>query len=115
MISSLWLARLLLIAMGLTPLTIVAADAYVKITAPKDGAKLDTMDLAKLVYEVSPGPKGDHVHVYVDGKEVGIVRQLKGSYTLETLSPGQRAVCIKVVNKAHVPIGVEQCIKVKAE
>jgi len=91
-----------------------AAEAYVKIISPAAGAKLDAMDLAKLVYEVRPGPKGDHVHVYVDGKEVGILRELKGGYTLEPLSPGERSLCIKVVNKAHVPIGVEQCIKVGA-
>lgn len=91
------------------------AEAYVKIISPANGAKLDAMNLTKLVYEARPGPKGSHVHVYVDGKEVGILQQLKGSYTLETLSPGQRSLCIKVVNKAHVPIGVEQCIKVKVD
>lgn len=92
-----------------------AAEALVKIVSPQDGARVDTMDLVRLVYEVSPGPRGDHVHVYVDGKEVGILRQLKGTYTLETLAPGPRTLCIKVVNRAHVPIGVERCIKVTAE
>lgn len=92
-----------------------ASDAYVKITAPADGAKVDGMELTRLAYEVKPGPKGDHVHVYVDGKEVGILRQLKGAYTLESLAPGPRAICVKVVNRAHVPIGVEQCIKVRVE
>ena len=92
-----------------------AADAYVKITSPKNGARIDGMELTRLAYEVKPGPKGDHVHVYTDGKEVGILRQLKGTYTLETLAPGERTLCVKVVNKAHVPIGVEQCIKVHVE
>lgn len=92
-----------------------ASDAYVKITAPADGAKLDGMELTRLAYEVKPGPKGDHVHVYIDSKEVGILRQLKGTYTLESLAPGERTLCVKVVNKAHVPIGVEQCIKVRVE
>ena len=92
-----------------------AADAYVKITSPKNGAKLDGMELIRLAYEVKPGPKGDHVHIYTDGKEVGILRQLKGTYTLETLAPGERTLCVKVVNKAHVPIGIEQCIKVHVE
>ena len=91
------------------------AEAYVKITAPADGARLDGMGQTKLVYEANPGPRGHHVHVYVDGKEAGILRQLKGSYTLEALSPGPRTICIKVVNRSHVPIGVEQCIKVTVE
>lgn len=89
--------------------------AYVKIISPVAGAKLDAMAQTKLVYEAVPGPRGDHVHVYVDNKEVGILRQLKGSYTLETLAPGTRNICVKVVNKAHVPIGVEQCVKVNVE
>lgn len=92
-----------------------AAEAYVGIAAPVDGAKLDAMELTKLVYEARPGPKGDHVHVYVGGKEVGILRQLKGSYTLEPLPAGAQTLCVKVVNRAHVPIGVEQCVKVIVE
>lgn len=82
------------------------------ITSPADGATLDALDENRLVYEVEPGPRGDHVHVYVDGKEVGILRSLKGSYMLETLSSGKRDLCVKVVNKAHVPVGIEQCVQV---
>lgn len=84
----------------------------VLITSPADGATLDALDENRLVYEVDPGPRGDHVHIYVDNKEVGILRKLKGSYLLETLSSGKRNICIKVVNKAHVPVGIEQCIQV---
>lgn len=92
-----------------------AAESYVKITAPLDGAKLDAMTLTKLVYEAVPGPTGDHVHVYVGGKEVGILRKLKGSYALDTLPAGHQRICVKVVNKAHVPTGVEQCVEVTVE
>lgn len=88
------------------------AQGKVTITAPVEGATLDAMDENQLVYEVDPGPRGDHVHVYVDDKEVGILRKLKGSYTLETLSAGKRDICIKVVNKAHVPVGIEECVQV---
>jgi hypothetical protein len=84
----------------------------VQITSPSDGATLDAMDENKLVYEVDPGPRGDHVHVYVDGKEVGILRSLKGSYLLEAMPSGKRDLCVKVVNKAHVPVGIEQCVQV---
>lgn len=98
------------------PLAASAAGApYVRITQPADGAKLDAMAQNRLVYEVEPGPGGDHVHVYADDKEIGILRQLKGSYTLETLRPGPQTLCIKVVNKAHTPTGVQQCVKVSVE
>lgn len=92
-----------------------AADASVTITHPTDGQTLDVMDQNNIAYDVVPGPKGDHVHVYVDDKEVGILRQLKGSYTFESLPEGEHDICIKVVNKAHVPIGVEQCVSVTVE
>ncbi len=84
----------------------------VMITSPADGATLDAMAENRLVYEVDPGPRGDHVHVYVDDKEVGILRQLKGSYLLDTPSAGKHNVCVKVVNKAHVPVGVDKCVQV---
>ena len=92
-----------------------AAEPGVRIMAPIDGAKLDAMAQATLVYEVVPAAGGDHVHVYVDGKEVGILRKLEGQYTLETLRAGQREICIKVVNKAHAPTGLQQCVKVTVE
>ncbi|HEY0878579.1 MAG TPA: PepSY domain-containing protein [Zeimonas sp.] len=100
-------------ALAATPAA--SAEPHVRIEAPSEGAKLDAMEQNRLVYEVEPGPRGDHVHVYVDGKEVGILRQLKGSYTLETLSPGPHELCVKVVNKGHTPVGVQDCIEVRVE
>lgn len=90
----------------------LAQNASVKISSPADGALLDAMTQNKLAYEVVPGPNGDHVHLYVDKKEAAILRQLKGSYALATLSPGRHDICVKVVDKGHTPIGVEQCVKV---
>lgn len=92
-----------------------AEEASVKILSPADGAKLDAMAQNKISYEVVAGPKGDHTHLYLDGKEAAILRQLKGSHTFETLAAGSHEICIKVVNKNHTPIGVEKCIKVKVE
>lgn len=102
----------LVIALIATWPAIAMAQGKVAITSPIDGSTLDALDENQLVYEVEPGPRGDHVHVYVDGKEVGILRKLKGSYLLESLTPGNRSLCIKVVNKAHVPIGIEKCVRV---
>ncbi|MBT9475333.1 hypothetical protein [Polaromonas sp.] len=90
----------------------LAQGGLVKITSPAEGSTLDAMAQNKVDYEVMPGPNGDHVHLYVDSKEAAILRQLKGSYTLATLSTGPHDICVKVVNKAHTPIGLEQCVKV---
>jgi hypothetical protein len=89
-----------------------AQGGSVKITSPAEGSKLDAMAQNKVDYEVIPGPNGDHVHLYVDNKEAAILRQLKGSYTLAALLPGAHDICVKVVNKGHTPIGLEQCVKV---
>jgi hypothetical protein len=87
-------------------------EASVEILAPRDGLTLGRGDVLTLEYAVDPGPKGDHVHVYVDGREVAMVRKLEGSYRVGRLRPGTHQVAIKVVNRAHVPIGVEQSISV---
>ncbi|GAB4167149.1 MAG: hypothetical protein Fur0039_04610 [Rhodocyclaceae bacterium] len=92
-----------------------AAQPSVTITSPAEGAKLDAMAQNRIAYEVVPGPKGDHVHLYVDGKETAVLRQLKGSHALDTLAPGKRTLCIKVVNKNHTPIGVEKCVGVTVQ
>lgn len=99
---------------GYVPLAL-ADDASVNISSPADGAKLSRTAQTKINYEVAPGTKGDHTHLYVDDKEAAVLRQLKGSHTLEALAPGKHEICIKIVNKGHTPIGVQQCIKVGVE
>jgi hypothetical protein len=107
-------ALITLLIFGLSPAAF-ADVAAVKIIAPADGATLDAMAQNKIAYEVSRGPDGDHIHLYIDDDEAALLRQLKGTYTLEGLSPGTHRLCIKLVNKNHTPIGVETCIKVKVE
>jgi hypothetical protein len=92
-----------------------AADSTIEITSPADGAKLDAMEQNRIEYSVTLGSGADHIHVYVDGKEAALLRQVKGSYTMETLTLGDHDVCIKLVNKNHTPIGVQRCIKVSVE
>ncbi|MFH1494793.1 MAG: hypothetical protein ABIG70_08365 [Pseudomonadota bacterium] len=108
-------SMILALTMAIFPTATTAATPYAKILFPADGAKLDAMAQNRMDYEVSPGPNGDHIHLYVDSKEAAIVRKLSGSHPLESLTPGTHSLCIKVVNKAHVPIGVEHCIKVNVE
>ena len=92
----------------------LAQDASVMISSPADGAKVSTTAPTTVTYEVVPGPKGDHVHLYVDNGEAKVLRQLKGTATVDALKAGPHTICIKVVDKSHTPIGVEKCIKVTA-
>jgi len=91
----------------------LAQDASVTISSPVNGAKVGTKGI-KVDYSVVTGPKGDHVHLYVDGNEAAVLRQLKGSYTVDMLKAGDHDLCIKIVDKGHTPIGVEKCVKVTA-
>jgi hypothetical protein len=89
------------------------ADGSVTISSPAEGAKVGLSGI-KLDYDVVPGPKGDHVHVYVDGEEASLLRQLKGSYTVEKLTAGKHTLCVRVVDKGHTPVGLEKCVQVVA-
>lgn len=109
------LSMLVLVLTSLSAPLSVAAESKIDISSPVEGAKLDAMEQNKLDYNITPGNGGDHIHVYVDDKETALLRQLKGSHTLESLAPGKHEICIKVVNKNHTPIGVERCIKVEVE
>lgn len=93
----------------------LAADASATISSPADGAKINRGTVVDLNYEVSMGDKGDHTHLYLDNNESVTLRGLKGRYSLGTLSPGEHRICVKVVNKAHTPIGAQKCINVSVE
>ncbi|MEW6313951.1 MAG: hypothetical protein AB1513_07910 [Pseudomonadota bacterium] len=92
-----------------------AADGNVTILSPADGAKLGAATKNKVTYEATLGAAGGHVHLYVDDEETAVLRQHKGEYVLDPLAPGNHRVCIKLVNKAHVPTGMEHCINVTAQ
>ena len=104
-----------LLAFGCYVPLALADNASVIISSPVDSAKLSRTAQTKINYEVMPGPQGDHTHLYVDDKEVAVLRPLKGSHTLEALAPGKHEICIRIVSRGHTPIGVQQCIKVSVE
>jgi hypothetical protein len=105
----------MLVALATFPLLGLAETGAVTIVSPADNATLDALAENRISYDVTPGSRGDHTHLYVDGKEVAVLRQLKGSHALSSLDPGAHELCIKVVNKNHTPIGIERCVKVKVE
>jgi len=105
-------AILMTCAMGVCGAAL-AEDASVKISSPADGAMVGTAGIS-VAYEVVTGPKGDHVHLYIDDSEAKVLRNMKGTYTIDSLKAGPHNVCIKIVDKGHTPIGVEKCVKVTA-
>ncbi len=108
-------APVLALSLALAASAVAAADPSVRITSPADGARVDRVELIELDFEADPGPKGNHVHIYADGKEVGIVRHLEGRFTFGEMMPGPHTLCVRLVDKAHLPVGVERCIKVRVQ
>lgn len=92
--------------------TAMAQTESARLVSPVDGATLDAASTVQVTYEVVPGPKVDHIHLYVDGKETAVLRETRGTHALTTLPAGPHVLCIKAVTKAHVPTGLEQCNKV---
>ncbi len=109
------LSMLVLVFASIAAPLAMAAGSNIDIIFPVDGAKLDAMEQNKLDYSITLDGAGDHAHVYVNGKETALLREMNGSHTLESMTPGKHEICIKVVNKNHTPIGVNRCIKVTVE
>ena len=94
---------------------VTAEESLATILSPADGAKLEAKHTYKVEYEVKPAEKVDHVHLFVDGDEVGMAHKLKGSFKLGPMKPGDRKVCVSPVNKNHTPIGAQACIAVTVQ
>jgi len=109
------LSMLVLVLSSIAAPLAVAAESKIDISSPVDGAKLDAKAQNKLDYNITLGGDGDHIHVYVDGKQAALLRQMRGSYTLDPLAQGNHELCIKIVNKNHTPIGVDRCVKVTVQ
>ena len=106
----------LLLTLALWALSmVVQAQGMVTILSPEEGARRSALDENQITYRVVPGPRGDHVHLYDNGHEIAVIRHLEGSYPLSAVGMGAREVCIKVVNRAHVPIGIEGCVNIVVE
>ncbi|MFZ5594802.1 MAG: Ig-like domain-containing protein [Pseudomonadota bacterium] len=105
-----------LLALGLTLWgSGTLADSNLKIISPADGSTVRVSEPVNVVYDITPNAGGDHSHIYVDGKETGVLRKLKSSFSLDPLPTGTHTLCLKVVNKGHASIGQESCIKVTAQ
>lgn len=93
----------------------LAADGKITINSPANGAMVSTTAKLPVSYEAELGPKGDHLHIYVDDKRIDVLRQLKGSTELEVLKPGKHKICLTENTKWHMSTGLETCVEVTAQ
>lgn len=85
---------------------------FITILSPKDREELSFTRAVIMKYEMAPGQKGNHVHFYVDGDNIGMTRIKKGSFDLGRLKQGKRILTMKLVNSRHIPLGLEAFIVV---
>ena len=92
-----------------------AASGKVTITSPADGAMVGSNSKIMMSYEATSGSDGDHLHLYVDGKRVDVINQMKGTTEVSVLPPGKHHICLTVNTKGHMPIGAEGCVDVTSK
>jgi hypothetical protein len=104
----------------------LAGQGRVRIVSPTEGSTLEAHELNYLVYEVEFSERGNHLDLYLDGKQftkllqwrgyrlaqpgAGTEAGLQGYYPLVRLKPGHHTLCIEVADKAHKPIGTNHCV-----
>lgn len=88
------------------------SQASVEVMSPADGATLSQSEPVTVSYQATTGPKGDHLHIYVNGKREAVLRKLSGSHVLGMLNPGMHKINVEIVTKDHQHIGVGKEISV---
>lgn len=75
----------------------------VKIVKPEEG-ELVTGSSYMVEFELVTGPKGGHVHIFLDGKHLGPITK-KSKYKLTNLKMGPHTVTLKLADRKHVYLG----------
>ncbi len=92
-----------------------AADGSITISTPTNGATVSAKNKVPVTYVAILGSTGDHLHLYVDGKRVDVLRPAKGTTELDPLPAGKHHICLSVNTSSHAPTGVETCVDVTAQ
>lgn len=93
----------------------LAADGSITISSPGNGAMVSSKNKVPVTYAATLGSTGDHLHLYVDGKRVDVLREIKGTAELDALPAGKHHVCLTVNTSSHAPTGVETCVDLTAQ
>jgi hypothetical protein len=95
--------------------SVLAADGSITISSPANGATVGTKNKVPVTYAATLGANGDHLHLYVDGKRVDVLRPIQGTAELDPLAAGKHHVCLTVNTSSHAPTGVESCVDITAQ
>jgi hypothetical protein len=92
-----------------------AVDGTITISNPANGAMVSSKNKVPVTYAATLGTNGDHLHLYVDGKRVDVLREIKGNADLDPLPVGKHHVCLTVNTNSHAPTGVETCVDITSQ
>lgn len=97
-----------------------AADSAgaITISSPVNGAVLASGAGNKLQFNVSLGPNGNHVHIYVDDQSPIVDRDVSRcpcSIDLPTLSSGTHTIAVKEATSGHAMTGVQSAVTVSVK
>lgn len=98
-----------------TTATSSAETGKVTISSPASGAMFSAKNKILIDYELTPSSNGDHLHLNVDGKREDILRKMKGTADVGSLSKGKHTICLYENTKSHAPTGAESCVDVVVE
>ncbi|HKJ84382.1 MAG TPA: hypothetical protein VJ961_10255 [Mariprofundaceae bacterium] len=90
-----------------------ASTGSVTIISPKEGAVLPSGSEDKLTYNVTLGPNGNHLHVYVDNDPPIIDRNVSDcpcSLDLPKLTEGPHTIAVKEATASHALTGVQKTV-----
>lgn len=92
-----------------------ATDGAVRINSPEDGAVIKGSSVVVSFEILNKGSRGDHVHLYLDGKLVKPLRGVKGEYTITGLTKGKHELEIRLSTKGHHVLDIEDGVTIKVE
>ncbi len=81
---------------------VYSADGEIAIKTPGDGEVVKSSTVM-VEMEIEKGTRGDHIHFYLDGENLGVVRVDK--YKLTDMAKGKHKVEARLASKGHAEIG----------
>lgn len=96
-------------------MAVAADEGKITILSPAEGTVIHAGDTVKVEYAADMGPKGDHLHLYLDERRIDVLRQPKGTGEVRVLMAGAHQICLTINTSWHFSTGVKQCVNITAK
>jgi len=89
-----------------------ASGGEVVITSPADGETVRGGAVDVIIELRDRGSRGDHVHLYIDGRLVKPLYGDKVAYTLNGLGSGTHTITVRIATKGHHVLDTEDSVRI---